>query len=94
MRGTSVANLTGDVPLTREQRARVLIDAQLRAAGRRVCHASDVTWLKDDSLEDLDNLPAPEIIAREIVEDVTAALVEFEAMVAALEASVGTGGTA
>lgn len=22
----------------------------------------DVTWLKDDSLEDLDNLPAPEVI--------------------------------
>ena len=29
----------------------------------------DITWLRDDSLEDLDNLPAPEIIAREIVED-------------------------
>jgi hypothetical protein len=34
----------------------------------------DITWLRDDSLEDLDNLPAPEIIAREIVEDLTAAL--------------------
>jgi type I restriction enzyme M protein len=31
--------------------------------------------------------PAPEIIAREIVEDLTAALVEFEAVAAALEAS-------
>lgn len=39
------------------------------------------------SLEDMDNLPAPEIIAREIVEDLTAALVEFEAVAAALEAS-------
>jgi len=47
----------------------------------------DITWLKDDSLEDLDNLPAPEIIAREIVEDLTAALVEFEVVAAALEAS-------
>ncbi len=36
----------------------------------------DITWLRDDSLEDLDNLPAPEVIAREIVEDLTAALVE------------------
>ena len=45
----------------------------------------DLIWLKDDSLEDLDNLPAPEIIAREIVEDLTAALVEFEAVAAALE---------
>ena len=46
----------------------------------------DVTWLKEDSLEDLDNLPAPEVIAREIVEDLTAALAEFEAVAAALEA--------
>jgi len=47
----------------------------------------DITWLRDDSLEDLDNLPAPEVIAREIVEDLTAALAEFEAVAAALEAS-------
>ena len=47
----------------------------------------DITWLRDESLEDLDNLPAPEIIAREIVEDLTAALAEFEAVAAALEAS-------
>ena len=47
----------------------------------------DLIWLKDDSLEDLDNLPAPEIIAREIVEDLSAALIEFEAVAAALEAS-------
>jgi type I restriction enzyme M protein len=46
----------------------------------------DITWLRDESLEDLDNLPAPEIIAREIVEDLTAALAEFEAVAAALEA--------
>ena len=45
----------------------------------------DITWLRDETLEDLDNLPAPEIIAREIVEDLTAALAEFEAVAAALE---------
>ena len=49
----------------------------------------DITWLRDESLEDLDNLPAPEVIAREIVEDLTAALAEFEAVAAALEAAVG-----
>jgi type I restriction enzyme M protein len=49
----------------------------------------DITWLKDDSLEDLDNLPAPEIIAREIVEDLTAALAEFEAVALTLESPVG-----
>lgn len=53
----------------------------------------DITWLRDESLEDADNLPAPELIAREIVEDLTAALAEFEAVAAALEASsvVGNG---
>ncbi|MEV4511372.1 class I SAM-dependent DNA methyltransferase [Dactylosporangium sp. NPDC049525] len=49
----------------------------------------DITWLRDESLEDMDNLPAPEIIAREIVEVYTAALAEFEAVAAALEASAG-----
>ena len=32
----------------------------------------DIFWLKDDSLEDSDNLPAPAIIAAEIVEDLRA----------------------
>ena len=45
----------------------------------------DITWLRDESLEDLENLPAPELIAGEIVEDLTAALVGFEAVAAALE---------
>jgi type I restriction enzyme M protein len=45
----------------------------------------DITWLKDESLDDLDNLPSPDVIAREIVEDLTAALAEFEAVAAALE---------
>jgi type I restriction enzyme M protein len=45
----------------------------------------DITWLRDESLEDMDNLPAPEVIAREIVEDLTAALAEFEAVAVALE---------
>ncbi len=47
----------------------------------------DTTWLRNESLEDADNLPAPEVIAREIVEDLTAALAEFEAVVAALDDS-------
>lgn len=47
----------------------------------------DIAWLRDESLEEPDNLPAPEVIAREIVEDLTAALAEFEAVATALEAS-------
>ena len=54
----------------------------------------DITWLKDASLEDLDALPAPEVIAREIVDDLTAALAEFEAVAAALEEAAGTSGPA
>ncbi|MGW9302406.1 N-6 DNA methylase [Streptomyces cyaneofuscatus] len=46
----------------------------------------DITWLRDESLEDLDHLPAPDVIAREIVEDLTAALEEFTAVADALEA--------
>ena len=37
----------------------------------------DIFWLKDDSLEDSDNLPAPGVLAAEIVEDLQAALEQF-----------------
>ena len=40
----------------------------------------DIIWLKDDSLEDTENLPPPEVIAQEIVEDLEAALAEFSAV--------------
>lgn len=45
----------------------------------------DITWLKDPSLEDADSLLPPEVIAREIVEDLEAALTEFTAIAEALE---------
>ncbi|MCX8517374.1 MAG: N-6 DNA methylase, partial [Rhodoferax sp.] len=37
----------------------------------------DIFWLKDDSLADSDTLPAPAVIAQEIVEDLQAALEQF-----------------
>ena len=37
----------------------------------------DIFWLKDESLEDSANLPAPDVIAAEIVEDLQAALAQF-----------------
>src|SRR5213078_4620192 len=37
----------------------------------------DIFWLKDESLEDSANLPGPDIIAQEIVEDLQAALAQF-----------------
>jgi type I restriction enzyme M protein len=44
----------------------------------------DVFWLRDESLEDTDNLPAPAVIASEIVEDLEAALAQFAEIAASL----------
>ena len=38
----------------------------------------DNFWLRDESLEDSANLPAPDLLASEIVEDLKAALEQFE----------------
>ena len=46
----------------------------------------DITWLKDPSSADLDDGVPPEIIAQEIVDDLTAALAEFSAVADALAA--------
>lgn len=45
----------------------------------------DIFWLKDKSLADLDNLPDPEELALEILEDVEAALDGFRGIVGILE---------
>lgn len=37
----------------------------------------DIFWLKGKSLPDSDNLPAPDVIAQEIVDDLEAALAQF-----------------
>ena len=44
----------------------------------------DLVWLRDESLEDLENLPPPDVIAQEIVEDLEAALAEFSAVAESL----------
>ena len=48
----------------------------------------DIFWLRDDSLADSDNLPAPEVIAQEIVEDLQAALEQFKLIAGDLGADV------
>ncbi|MCP3662694.1 MAG: SAM-dependent DNA methyltransferase, partial [Gammaproteobacteria bacterium] len=40
----------------------------------------DIFWLKDDSLEDTENLPPPAVLAQEIVEQLEAALEEFRSV--------------
>jgi type I restriction enzyme M protein len=37
----------------------------------------DIFWLKDESLEDSENLPSPDLIAAEIVENLESALEQF-----------------
>ena len=40
----------------------------------------DVFWLKDASMTDLDNLPEPDVLATEIMENLRSALSSFEAV--------------
>jgi type I restriction enzyme M protein len=45
----------------------------------------DITWLKDDSHVDADDLPDADVLAAEIIEDLKAALAEFEELADELE---------
>lgn len=38
----------------------------------------DITWLKDKSLADLDNLPDPDLLAGDIIENLEAAVESFK----------------
>lgn len=49
----------------------------------------DIFWLKDDSLEDIDSLPAPDVLATEIVENLEAALEQFRSVSAELAEDPG-----
>jgi type I restriction enzyme M protein len=44
----------------------------------------DIFWLKDDSLQDTENLTPPDVLAAEIVEQLEAVLEEFRSVVDAL----------
>lgn len=45
----------------------------------------DIFWLRDDSMEDLENLPTPDILAAEIIDQLQFALEQFEAVAEELE---------
>ena len=45
----------------------------------------DITWLKDKSLADLDNLPDPDVLATDIIENIEAGLDSFRAIIASLK---------
>ena len=40
----------------------------------------DIFWLRDENLESSENLPPPEVLAKSIIEDLTAALEQFKAI--------------
>lgn len=44
----------------------------------------DIFWLKDKSLADLDNLPDPDVLANEIIENIEAGLESFREIVITL----------
>lgn len=46
----------------------------------------DITWIKDRSLADLDNLPNPDLLAEEIIENLEAGLLSFKAILGELSA--------
>lgn len=48
----------------------------------------DIFWLRDESLEDVENLPPPSVIAAEMVEDLEAALAEFSLIAESLGGEV------
>jgi type I restriction enzyme M protein len=41
----------------------------------------DIYWLRDESLSESDNLPDPDVLAQEIVDDLEAALEQFREIV-------------
>ena len=45
----------------------------------------DIFWLKDESLEDMENLPDPDVLALEITENLESALDQFRAIYEDLE---------
>ena len=48
----------------------------------------DIFWLRDETLEDTDNLPEPEVLAAEIIEDLEAALEQFRSIYETQEAEL------
>lgn len=50
----------------------------------------DIFWLKDKSLTDLDNLPEPDVLAAEIIEDIEAGLSSFRTIVSTISSDDNT----
>lgn len=46
----------------------------------------DITWIKDESLTNMENLPEPDVLAQEIVDEIEVALEGFKSILTELEA--------
>jgi type I restriction enzyme M protein len=79
------------------EKAREQIDVMLAAAGwaiqdyedlvERDERSLDLFWLKDESLLEADSLPDPDIIAREIADDLRGAREQINSILVDLEAN-------
>jgi type I restriction enzyme M protein len=45
----------------------------------------DISWVKDKSLTDLDNLPDPDVLAEEIIENLQAGIESFKEIMLSLK---------
>ncbi len=72
---------TWDADKSPEGRWRKYTYAELTARDKT---SLDVFWLKDKSLTDLDNLPEPDVLAEEIIENLEAGLNSFRTVLSAL----------
>jgi hypothetical protein len=85
----NIGDLDGTVPITRN-------DALLSAPKEHFDYvltnperdktSLDIFWLKDKSLVDLDNLPSPDVLAGDIMENLQAALESFKTLAENLKA--------
>jgi type I restriction enzyme M protein len=80
-------------PTNRHKRKETWSESNLKGRWRKFEYAEiitrdktslDISWLKDNSLADLDNLPDPDVLAAEIIENLEAGLLSFKAIVATL----------
>jgi type I restriction enzyme M protein len=76
---------------TREEteRFRRFTHAELAARDKA---SLDITWLKDDSLEDAANLPSPEILVAEIQDELAALMASFSELAASIACDAGDEG--
>lgn len=77
-------------PANRHERQTTWSESTLQGRWRAYSYANllardkvslDLFWLRDESLEDSANLPGPDVLAREIVQDLQAALEQFAEIV-------------